>query len=132
MHTMMHLFRPKSLAITLLMAMFVTVSTSCRKERETIAIITVKDKDGNLIQNAEVRLWAIGSPNSSNIGDPRFDMTVLTNASGIASFDFTSYYKAGQSGFAVLDVEVKKNELFGKGLIRIEEEKTNEETIIIK
>jgi len=124
----MRFFSTKVFHIAILSLVIVMVSYSCRKTKETIATVTVKDMDGALIQNASVRLYAVGE----GTGELRFDTTMMTNASGQASFNFTDYYKAGQAGFAVLDIEATKAPLFGKGLIRIEEEKTNEETIIIK
>jgi len=126
----MRFLSSKVFQVGLLAISIAMVGYACRKTKETIATITVKDKDGVLIQNASVRLWTIGTQDPP--GDPRFDTTVVTNASGKASFNFTDYFKAGQAGFAVLDVEASKGPLYGKGLIRIEEEKTNEETIIIK
>lgn len=126
----MRFFSTKVFHIAILSLVIVMVGYSCRKTKETIATITVKDKDGALIQNAFVRLYAVGTRIPP--GELRFDTTIVTNASGKASFNFTDFYKAGQAGFAVLDVEATKAPLFGKGLIRIEEEKTNEETIIIK
>ncbi len=48
------------------------------------------------------------------------------------TFDFTEFYKKGQAGFAVLDIEAFKGGLNGEGIIKIEEETTSEETITIE
>jgi hypothetical protein len=62
----------------------------------------------------------------------RFDTTQVTNGTGKVSFDFSDFYKKGQAGFAVLDVEASKGADNGEGIIKIEEEKTTEETITIE
>jgi hypothetical protein len=56
----------------------------------------------------------------------------VTNGTGKASFDFSDYYQEGQAGFAVLDIEAKKGSLEGEGIIKIEEMKTNDETVVIE
>jgi hypothetical protein len=56
----------------------------------------------------------------------------VTNGTGKVSFDFTDYYQEGQAGFAVLDIEASKGSLEGEGIIKIEEMKTNEETVVIE
>ena len=106
--------------------------TSCNKEEETIATITVRDTDGNVISGALVQLLAIGSPDVETINELRFDESGTTNASGKVSFNFTEFYKQGQAGFAVLDIRASKGELYGEGLIQIEEEETTEEIVVIE
>jgi len=44
------------------------------------------------------------------------------------NFDFSEYYKDGQAGFAVLDIEV--NNVF-VGVIQVEERATTEKTIYL-
>ena len=66
------------------------------------------------------------------IGELRFDTTQVTNAAGSVSFNFSEYYKQGQAGFAVLDIEATKGSLTGIGIIKIEEELTNEQTVIME
>ena len=105
--------------------------TSCTKEEETIATVVVKNTLGNVVQGAEVHLYAYGDPDGEQIGEIRFDTIAVTNASGKVSFNFSSYYKPGQAGFAILDIEATKGSLQGTGLIKIEEMKTNEETVTI-
>jgi hypothetical protein len=61
----------------------------------------------------------------------RFDTTQVTNGTGLVTFDFTEFYKKGQAGFAVLDIEAYKGSLNGDGIIKIEEETTTEEIIEI-
>ena len=58
--------------------------------------------------------------------------TAYTNAAGIATFNYNEIYQLGQAGVAVLDIEAYKGNRQGQGIIKIEAEKTNEETVIIQ
>ncbi len=105
------------------------LTTSCNKEEDTIAIITVVDTGGHPVDSAYVKLFAnLAYP----IGDPsRLFREGLTDAKGQVEFDYTQQYKQGQAGFAVLDISTYKNEAVGEGIIKILEEETNEETVTL-
>jgi hypothetical protein len=105
--------------------------SSCKKEKETIATIIIKNDDGDLIPGATVRLYGNGSATEENIGEVRFDTTGVTNGTGKVSFNFTEFYKQGQAGFVVLDIEASKGTLAGEGIIKVEEEETTEEVVDI-
>lgn len=98
---------------------------SCFKVENTTAVITVLDSSNNAaVADAEVELLYIaGHPDSTSI-----HLTESTNSSGSALFDFTSMYKAGQAGFAVLDIRVNGTY---KGIIEINEMVANEETVYL-
>ncbi|MFM1931227.1 MAG: hypothetical protein RL226_530 [Bacteroidota bacterium] len=117
-------------------ALFFAVSSlalfSCNKVEETIATIEVRNSFGSPVSGATVRLYAVGSTDTDNIGEIRFDTTQVTNGSGKVSFNFSEFYKRGQAGFAVLDIAASKGNLIGEGIIKIEEEKTNEEVVVIE
>jgi hypothetical protein len=102
---------------------------SCKKEKETVASITIVNESGAVVPGATVRLYGKPSPNSENLNPIRFDTLGTTNGSGKVTFNFSEFYKKGQAGFAVLDIQVCKGTLAGSGIIKIEEETTNEETI---
>ncbi|MFM7235011.1 MAG: hypothetical protein ACKO7B_17065 [Flavobacteriales bacterium] len=110
---------------------FVAIS-GCNKDQQTIATITVVNDDGEPVPGASVRLYAVSSETPPPPNEIRFDTTQVTNGTGKASFDFTDYYQKGQAGFAVLDIEAKKGSLEGEGIIKIEELKINEETVVIE
>ncbi|MBM55934.1 MAG: hypothetical protein CMB32_05200 [Euryarchaeota archaeon] len=111
-------------------------ASSCYEVEETIANITVVriDAVGEEIpvDEAEVRLFALGSLDEDFVGEPRFDTTQVTSDEGFVSFNFSDWYVGGQAGFAVLDIEVTKGALTGSGLIKIEEMETNSETVIVQ
>lgn len=104
----------------------------CNEIEDTVAVVYVQNSLGAPVQGAEVRLFAVGSVNQTFIGELRFDTTQVTNAAGSVSFNFSEYYKQGQAGFAVLDIEATKGSLNGIGIIKIEEEMTNEQTVIME
>lgn len=116
----------------LMTAMVVIGLTGCHEVEETIANVVVLNDLGAPVQGATVRLYAFGSVDEDFVGEPRFDTTAVSNAAGEVSFNFSSMYVEGQAGFAVLDIEASKAALYGTGLIKIEEEKTNEATVYIE
>ena len=124
--------RKATLSLCLLMTSFIFLATSCHEVEETIANVVVLNELGAPVQGASVRLFAFGSVDEDFFGEPRFDTTAVTNAAGTVSFNFSPFYVQGQAGVAVLDIEASKSALFGTGLIKIEEELTNEATIIIE
>lgn len=106
--------------------------TSCQQEVETIATVIVKNELGSAVPGATVRLFGVGSVEDDFIGEVRFDTTAVTNGTGKVSFNFSEFYKQGQAGFVVLDIEASKGSLFGQGIIKIEEEATTEEVVNIE
>jgi len=105
-------------------------SSGCRKKKDTIAIIYVRDVANQLVEGAQVVLYG-----QSTTGQPAnvvlYDTTV-TNSSGEAKFNFNDVYQLGQAGVAVLDIEAYKDGAEGKGIIKIEQETTSEETVFIQ
>jgi hypothetical protein len=108
------------------------VLNGCKKDQQTIATISVVNADGEAVPGASVRLYAVSSETPPPTNELRFDTTQVTNGTGNVSFDFSDYYKEGQAGFAVLDIEASKGSLSGEGIIKVEEMKTNDETVIIE
>ena len=107
----------------------------CFEMDETIANVYVVREEGGVeipVSDAEVRLYALGSLDEDVVGDPRFDTTQVTTDEGFTSFNFSSFYVAGQAGFAVLDVECTKGSLAGTGLIKIVEMETSEVTVVME
>lgn len=102
---------------------------SCRKKKDTIANIYVLNS-GEPQQNAMVILYGTntaGTPQQVAVFD-----TAYTNLSGMASFNYNDIYQLGQAGVAVLDIKAQKQNMIGQGIIKIEAEKINEETVFIQ
>ncbi len=111
------------------LAVMAVLLPSCTKEKPTVARITVKKADGTLVPAAYVKLFA--NPQYP-LGDPnRLTKESETDASGLVEFDYSEFYEQGQSGFAVLDILCTYDTLVGEGIIKIVEEETSEETVII-
>ncbi|HRH37335.1 MAG TPA: hypothetical protein PK760_03260 [Flavobacteriales bacterium] len=119
----------RALTGALVLAFVAVVIPACNKPKSTKAVITVKKEDGSVVPDAYVKLYA--NPQFPFADPHRLDMEAHTDAAGKAEFDYSDFYKKGQSGFAVLDILCTSDTLVGEGIIKIEEEKTNEETVVI-
>jgi len=101
---------------------------SCKKEKPTVAVVHVLDGNGDPVDQAYVHLY--GTPSGPQYTNAvALDTTAMTNSAGVASVDYSDYYKMGQAGFAVLDVDAYKGALYGSSIIKIEEQATTEITI---
>ena len=110
--------------VTLLAILF--ISHSCYKPKSTNATITVlNDSNNSPVSGATVRLF-YDDPTGVNTSIINEQNT--TSDEGVVNFDFSDYYKDGQAGFAVLDIEV--NNVF-VGVIQVEERATTEKTIYL-
>jgi hypothetical protein len=124
--------RHTTLFVGLFAVLAFTAISSCKKDKETIATVLVLDADGDAVPGATVRLYSNPSVLPPPPNELRFDTTAVTNGTGRATFNFSDFYKKGQAGFAVLDIQAFKGTLFGAGIIKIQEEETNEETVTIQ
>ena len=121
-YTMKTLLRNTFLFTALIILVF--SFTRCYKKKDTIANVTVIHANGMTPwAGAEVRLFY-----GANADSARIDKIATTGGGGTATFNFNALYKSGQAGFAVLDIYVQGVLV---GIIKIEEEKTSEETVII-
>lgn len=103
------------------------VSTSCKRKKDTIAKIYVRDINNNFVSGARVILKGVSTTNkSSNVAD-----TAYTNSGGEAIFNFNELYQLGQAGVAVLDIFADKDGVNGTGVIQIEEETTSTSTVFL-
>ena len=110
--------------VTLLAILF--ISNSCYKPKSTIATITVlNDSNNSPVSGATVRLFY---DDPAGINTSIINEQNTTSDKGVVNFDFSDYYKDGQAGFAVLDIEV--NNVF-VGVIQVEERATTEKTIYL-
>ena len=120
----------KRLAFFGIVIMGLIVIGSCVKKEDTIAKIEVRDENNDVVEQAMVVLHGTSTcncPSQVAVWD-----TAYTNAAGIATFDYNEIYQLGQAGVAVLDINAYKANRFGQGIIKIEAETTNEETVIIQ
>lgn len=105
--------------------------TSCGKEEDTIALVRVTDVNGLPIEDVLVRLYPEPSGEDA-VAELVEEVEQFTDAAGEAIFDFTDQYEQGQAGFAVLNIEATKDTLTTEGIIKIDPEMVNEETIVLQ
>ena len=124
--------RDSKINVVLIVLIFLTISfQSCRKKGETIAKIKIINTDGEIVPNAEVILF--GEPTLSSHNEMIIRDTLYTKADGYAVFNFDKNYNLGQAGIFVLNIKVSNEaSLIGEGIIKVEQEKTSEETVIIQ
>lgn len=109
--------------------------TSCRKQKDTIAHIYVREEAENPVNDATVVLYGTSTGNPIGGDGPGFGNfrdTVQTNSSGLAMFNLSQLYQSGQAGVAILDIKAYKFNRLGAGLIKIEPETISEQTVIIQ
>ena len=119
----------KILLIALAATSLVSLS-ACRKKMDTVAHIYVKDENNASVSNAMVVLYGTNTqqtPQQVAVYD-----TAYTNVNGLATFNYNELYQLGQACVAVLDIKAQKGNKVGQGIIKIEAEKVNEETVYIQ
>lgn len=108
-----------------------TFSTnSCRKKGDTIAKVTVRDTANVLVPGATVVLY--GESTTEPIQPVVRKDTVTTNSSGVATVNYNDTYQLGQAGVAVLNISAEKGDLYGEGIIKVEQEEESTATVFIQ
>lgn len=108
----------KILGAALLLSAF--AFTACNKNKDCKANIKCQDQNGDPVKGAEVLLYANIKPNV----DGDIKAHGITDENGKVSFIFKLP--------AIFDVKATVNSKTAKGLIKLEEGKTAEETIIVQ
>jgi hypothetical protein len=110
------------------------VLSACVKIKPTTAVIYVKKPDGSMCSDAQVRLYGqpanITSANASQ--KLRIDLIAVTDGEGRAFFDLTEFYDGGQTGLAILNVDIIKGGLERSGFIQVIEQEPNEEVFFLQ
>jgi hypothetical protein len=114
----------------LLLAIGTFSFVGCRKKKDTVAEITVRDSAGTGVNGARVVLYPVGSQQGSVINVNIYD-TAYTNANGVARFSFNDEYQLGQAGVVVLNIIATSGSNVGQGIIKIEEEVETKETVYL-
>jgi hypothetical protein len=105
-------------------------SSGCRKKKDTLATIYVKDFSNAYVSGAKVVLYGKSTTNSpANV--ILYD-TAYTDSTGLATFNYNNSYQLGQAGVAVLDISASKNGKIGTGIIKVQQETTSTETVYIQ
>ena len=102
------------------LSLVLLVNTSCNKNTDCGANIVCKDANGQAVKGAEVLLYANIKPNVD--GDVK--ARGVTDDNGKVKFIFKLP--------AIFDVKAEVNSKTAKGMIKLEEGKTVEETVTIQ
>lgn len=124
-----------SFRVLLTFLLAISFLTACNKEKDTIAEVKIITPNGSPVAGAEVRMYGQSTKQGTDVGEIRIDRTQFTSGNGIATFDFTDLYVKGQSGFAILDVDITKvypdSTVFMQGIMKVVEEETNRKTFTL-
>ena len=113
------------------------VLVSCKKTKDTTAVITVIDSNGLPVGGAFVELEGQSSPDAVKVANPALRKVAFTPANGVVSFNYTEIYKAGQAGVAVMNVSAYKlvsgdTTAVGKTYVKLDPETDNAQTVVLK
>lgn len=126
-------FALKSLFVMSLFLGLAVSLGSCGKVKDSIARVTVINETTGQPMNG---VTVILRPESTTGGNPTFrwdEVTAVTDAKGVATFNFNEDYEAGQAGLFVLTIDVESGTDYNTsvGIIKVEEQTTNEKTVEI-
>jgi hypothetical protein len=103
---------------------------SCNKVSDTTASILIRDESKNPVSGAEVVLNASPADGSKKAADSALtNINLVSGADGRVTYNFSSTYKLGQAGSAVIDIFSRKivgsDTLEGLSHVILEPEKDN-------
>jgi hypothetical protein len=109
---------------------------SCNKVQDTTANILVRDEAKNPISGAIVVLNASPADGSKKAADSALtNINLVSGSDGRVSYNFSSTYKLGQAGAAVIDIFSRKivgsDTLEGLSHVILEPEKDNEAIVTL-
>lgn len=108
-----------------------TFTSGCRKKKDTTAKIIVRDANNALVIGATVHIYAESTLDYPPTINAASDQTGTTDYKGEAFFSYNDIYQLGQAGVAVLNIDCTKAAATGSGIIKIEAEVENSETVYI-
>ncbi len=104
-------------------------SQGCRKKKDTTVEVTVKNVNNEVIANASVNLYPVGTPPVTS--GYAWNKTSVTGSNGIATFDFNDVYQLGQAGVAISNITATKDGAVGNGVVKIEAETITPVTVYL-
>ena len=97
---------------------------SCKETPPTTLEVTVVSTSGNIISNAKV--WLVAEPTDTAQNPIAVKDSTVSNDSGKAYFDLSSFFKPGQIGVMQIKVKGFYFGLTGEALAEITEQKRNQ------
>lgn len=124
----------KNIFFSLILIISTLFVTNCKKIGPTKTIIQAVNEKKLPLANVKVVIRAQstqGTPANGDLADSSY-----TNTSGEVEFDFSSIYKDGQAGVAVLDVKgevlIGNEEYEGFSYVQLEPGLTKSATVVIR
>jgi len=122
--------------LTLLFFIVLFASFGCHKIQPTTATITVRGEDKLPLANIPVILNATPGDNSKKAAYmPLTNINLISGSDGKVTYDFSSIFKGGQAGAAVIDIYASKiigsDTLEGVSHVNLQPEKNNEAIVTI-
>ena len=106
---------------------------SCKKDPlPTLLNIRVQNDNSTVIENATIKLNFLQQDLVSSSEISQYNLEKNTNASGLASFDFSALYAKEHSGFTTLSYQIYKDLDTIKGTLILNEYITLDTTIILE
>jgi len=117
--------------IVLLLVFVGGANMGCRKQKDTVVEVTVRNTASAPVANASVRIYPKPTPGYSGGSSLLWDYTSNTDFSGVAAFNFNDVYKLGQAGVVVAHIDVSYGGSTGTGVVKVEQESTSTATVFI-
>lgn len=114
----------------LILSLCILAFVGCHKKKDTIVEITVKNELNQVISSASVKLFTL-PPYQTN-ATPVLELEGTSDINGVIRFNFNEVYQLGQAGVAVLNVFVKKGDMEGSGIIKVEQEKVSKKVVFVQ
>jgi hypothetical protein len=117
-------------------AIYITLILGCNKISPTTASITVRNESKTPVAKASVILNATPGDNSKKPAyKPLTDINLVSGNDGKVTYDFSSIYKSGQAGAAVIDIYAFKivgtDTLEGVSHVNLLPQKNNEAIVTL-
>jgi hypothetical protein len=113
--------KPIAAVAFLSMILSVFLITSCKETPDTTLVVNV---NGTILSDAKV--WLVAEPTDTAHNPIAVKDSALTDASGKAYFNLSSFYKPGQIGVMQIKVKGFYFGLTGEALAEITEEQRNQ------
>lgn len=106
------------------MLVLVFISAACKETAPTTLDVTVVSTSGSVISNAKV--WLVAEPTDTAHNAIAVKDSAVTDATGKAYFNLSSFYKPGQIGVMQIKVKGFYFGLTGEALAEITEQERNQ------
>ena len=119
----------KTILLGVFAVVITTTYTSCKKEKDTIAVIIVKDTNGNVVSGAQVELYPNQSINPVSGELPNFDLNKVKTSDSAGRVQFT--YDLESILNIKATIQIGNDDYEGNNIIRLLRGKTTTKVVEI-